>query len=103
MVPALMAIFGSGAVAALALARAYDRLWIWGAAFLNVLIAFYELSFAMQPQMEWIRTDLLLTLPLFTGGNLFLALYGFRFCRGWWVALLAVSAVAAPVWVLSFR
>jgi hypothetical protein len=101
MVPALIAIFGSGAFGALALARACDKLWIWGAAFLDVTIAFYEISFTLQPRVEWIRTDLLLTLPLFTGGNLFLAWWGFRCCRGWWVSLLLLSAVAGPVWVFS--
>jgi hypothetical protein len=103
MIPALVTIFGGGAVAALALARVRDRLWIWGAAFLNLLIAFYEVSFALQGPGHWIRTDLLVTLPLFTGGNLFLAWNGFRSSPGWWVIGLSVSALAAPVWFFGFR
>jgi hypothetical protein len=103
MVPALMAIFGIGAAAALTLARIQDRPWLWGMAFVNLLIAFYEISFVLQPAAEWIRTDLLLSVPLFTLGNLFLAWYGQRQCPGWWVAVLAVAALAAPAWVAGVR
>lgn len=103
MIPALAGIFGAGAIAAMALAGAADRKWVWGGAFFNALLAFHELSFALLPAAEWIRIDLLLTLPLFTGGDLLLAWYGFRDYPGWWVVGLGCSALAVPVWFFGFR
>ncbi|MBI2688968.1 MAG: hypothetical protein HYX27_21920 [Acidobacteria bacterium] len=103
MIPALAGIFGAGAACSVAFARAADRKWAWIAAFLNLLLAFHELSFALQPTAEWIRIDLLLTLPLFTAGNLLLAWLSFRGYAGWWVAGLTLSALAAPVWFFAFR
>ena len=99
----MIVIFGVGASAAVGLARAAERNWVWAVAFLEVFPAFHEASFAMQATAEWIRIDLLLTLPLFTCGNLPLAWYGFRERPGWWVLSLAGSALAAPGWFSGFR
>jgi hypothetical protein len=103
MIPALAAIFGAGAVCSLALARAANSRWAWVAAFVNVLLAFHEASFWLQPTAEWIRIDLLVTLPLFTCGNFVLAAVSFRTWPGWWTAGLGMSAVAVPVWFFLLR
>ena len=85
------------------LARAAGRNWVRAVAFLEVILAFHKASFAMQATAEWIRIDLLLTLPLFTCSNMALAWYGFRERPWWWVLWLAGSALAAPVWFFGFR
>lgn len=103
MIPALAAIFGAGAVCSLALARAANRWWAWVAAFLNVLLAFHEVSFALRPVAEWIRIDLLLTMPLFTCGNFVLGWVSFLQAPGWWTVGLALAALAAPVWFYWIR
>ena len=103
MIPALAAIFGAGAVSSLALARAAGRPWAWVAAFVNVLLAFHEVSFGLRPTAEWIRIDLLVTMPLFTCGNFVLAGVSFRTWPGWWTAGLGLAALAAPVWFFVLR
>lgn len=99
----LIIIFGIASGSAVGLARAAERGWLWVVAFVELLLAFHEASFAVRETAEWIRIDLLLTLPLFTGGNLSLAWYGFRERPGWWVLGLAGSALAVPIWFFGFR
>ena len=103
MIPALATIFGAGAVCSLTLARMAGRPWAWVAAFVNVLLAFHEVSFALRPVAEWIRIDLLATMPLFTLGNFVLAGVSFRWWPGWWTGGLALAAVAVPVWFFVLR
>ena len=103
MIPALAAIFGVGAVCSLAFARAANSRWAWVGAFVNVLVAFHEASFWLQPTAEWIRIDLLVTLPLFTFGNFVLSAASFRTWPGWWTVGLGLAAAAAPVWFFFFR
>jgi len=99
----LIAIFGTGAAASVVLARVAGRPWMWAAAFLNLLIAFHEATFAFLPAAEWIRIDLLLTMPVFTVGNLLLAALAARAVGGWWSGILAASAAAVPVWFFLLR
>lgn len=103
MIPALVGIFGAGATAAVALARNSRHRSLWGFAFLNVLLAFHELAFGLQPPSEWIRADLIVTVPLFALGNLFTAWRGFQHTPGWWVFGLATSGFAAPIWFVWLR
>ena len=79
------------------------RRWVWVAAFLETLLVFYELSFALGPTREWIRLDLLVTMPAFSLGNLILALYAARRASGYAGLALAGSAVAVPVWFFLLR
>lgn len=102
MIPHLLAIFTLGAIGVFALAAVAGKRWIWAACAFEVLLVFYELSFALGPVREWIRLDLLLSMPLFCVGNLALSLYAFSRAR--FAALaLAGSAVAVPVWFLLVR
>ncbi len=73
MILPLVAVFGVGAAASLMVAQSAGKLWIWVVAFLNTLIAFNEMSYIFQPKQEWVRLDLLLTIPVFALINLALA------------------------------
>ena len=78
MILPLIVIFGIGATASLVAARAFGRFWAWIAAFVNLLIFFNELSFAFRRTAEWVRIDLLLTIPIFALTILALGVFAFR-------------------------
>lgn len=103
VIPALLGIFGVGATGVFALAVVAARRWLWVAAFLETLLVFYELSFALGPTREWIRLDLLITMPAFSIANLLLALYAARRAGVYAGFALAGSAVAVPVWFFLLR
>ena len=103
MIPELIAIFGVGAAGAALLSWQIERLWLRFVAFAEIAVALHELSFALRATREWIRLDLMLTLPLFVAGNLWLALYGVKRYAGFPTLLLGLSALSAPVWFLLFR
>jgi hypothetical protein len=103
MVLPLILVFGAGAAASVALARHAGGLWLWVAAFLNLLIAFHELSFAFRPAAEWIRIDLLLSIPLFSLATLLLAVFAFRRRNVVTGAVLSLSVAAVPVFFVTSR
>lgn len=103
MIPVLIGSFCAGAASLLGLAWACEKRLLWVIAFIEWVIAFHELSFAFRGTREWIRVDLLLSLPAFTLGNLLLAWWAWRKCAGWWVYGLAGSAVAGPLWLALGR
>lgn len=74
---------------------------MWVGLFLNLLIAGNEISFVFRPIAEWIRIDLLLTLPVF-------AIVNFAFCAAAYraglqaiSAVLALSVLAIPAFLLT--
>ena len=99
----LIVIFGIGAAAAVLLARVAERGWIWAAAFLNLLVAFNELSFAFRPAAEWIRIDLLLTVPAIAATNLGLSWYAFRSSERIAGSMLLLGVASIPILYLVKR
>lgn len=103
VIPALLVIFAVGATGVFVLATAAGRRWLWCAALLETALLFHELSFALGPTREWIRLDLLVTMPAFSIANLLLALYAGRRAGAYAGLALAGSAVALPIWFFLLR
>jgi len=103
VIPALLAIFAVGTTGVFALAIVAGRRWIWCAAVLETALLCYELSFALGPTREWIRLDLLVTMPAFSIANLLLALYAGRRAGAYAGLALAGSAIALPIWFFLLR
>ena len=103
MILPLIIVFGLGAIAAVYLARRAGQWWVWVAAFLMTVIALQEFSFAFRRVAEWIRIDLLLTIPVFGVCCLGLGVYAYRRGEravGW---ALAGSLLGIPVFLLVLR
>lgn len=103
MVLPLIVVFCTGAALSVVLAQWAGRPWVWVLTFVNVLIAFHELSFALRPTAEWIRIDLLLTIPLFSLGTLLLAGWAFRAERRLIAAAMAMSVAGGPLFFVLSR
>jgi len=103
MILPLIVVFGIGATAGLYLAQRAGPWWVWVAAFLQTLIALHEVSFAFRRVAEWIRIDLLLTIPIVAVCCLGLGVYSFR--RGERLAAMALvgSLLGIPAFLLVFR
>jgi hypothetical protein len=100
MILPLAILFSAGAIGVWGLAAAARERWVWGAAFLETLVALHEWSFAFRRVAEWIRIDLLLTLPCFVLFNILMAIYAWRQAPGWWQYLLLGTAAAGPALLL---
>lgn len=100
MILPLALLFSAGAIGVWALAVAARERWVWGAAILETLVALHEWSFAFRRVAEWIRIDLLLTLPCFALFNTLMAIFAWRRAPGWWQYLLLATAAAGPALLL---
>lgn len=103
MILPLIIIFGIGAAASVVAARAFGRLWAWVAAFLNLVIAFNELSFAFRRTAEWIRIDLLLTIPLFALSILVLGVFAYRSGERTLSGILTATVFGIPLFFAFSR
>jgi hypothetical protein len=95
MILPLIVVFGVGAAAALYLAQRVRQWWVWVVTFLMTVISLHELSFAFRRVAEWIRIDLLVSIPFFGVCCMVLGLYAFW--RGERVAALALAASLAGI------
>lgn len=103
MILPLILLFGTGAAAALYLAQRVRQWRVWVVTFLMTVIALHELSFAFRRVAEWIRIDLLVTIPFFGACCVVLGVYGYR--RGERLAAMALAATLAgiPFFFAIFR
>ena len=103
MILPLIAVFCIGAAASVFLAQSEERFSIWAAAFVNLLIALNELSFAFRPVAEWIRVDLLLFIPLFALVSWALAIYAWQSEYRPLAAVLGGNVLVIPLVFLITR